>query len=391
MNKKQLENLNLLLKEHFDMKSRDYMYRVLIENMSEGAVVMSNSRTIVYSNKRFADLTGYKLEKVMGSGFDLFLSAPDIESFSACMDEAKDKRSFRELKLKTEHGSIPILVSVISFYIEELLYYGVTISDITFQKNVEEGLELKVEARTLELIATNKRLTQMNSELIEFNNYLDNFVHAIAHDLRAPVANLKLVEEMFRIAPDHEKPKLLSSVRENIQKLDITLKGLVEIIETKGQRNINQPGVDVINLVEQVITEQQKQIKVRNAVIKTEKRTDEKINYVEEFIRSITRNMISNALKYSQPEKQPQLNIVFDKKDDFFTLSFQDNGIGIDLSKHGKNLFKPFQRFTFVSQGMGIGLHIINNMVVKNGGFIDVESEPEKGTKFTVYLKEYAE
>ena len=75
----------------------------------------------------------------------------------------------------------------------------------------------------------------MNNELKEINNYLDNFVHAIAHDLRAPVANLKLVEEMFRIAPDHEKPKLLSSVRENILKLDITLKGLVEIIETKGQ------------------------------------------------------------------------------------------------------------------------------------------------------------
>ena len=111
MNKKQFENINLLLKENFDMKSRDYMYRVLIENMSEGAVVMSNSRTIVYSNKRFADLTGYKLEKVMGSGFDLFLSAPELEIFSACMDEAKDKRSFRELKIKSKQGNIPILVS----------------------------------------------------------------------------------------------------------------------------------------------------------------------------------------------------------------------------------------------------------------------------------------
>ncbi len=391
MNKKQFENINLLLKENFDIKSRDYMYRVLIENMSEGAVVMSNSRTIVYSNKRFADLTGYNLEKVIGSGFDLFLSAPELEIFSACMEEAKVKRSFCELKIKSKEENIPILVSIVTFYIDEILYYGVTISDITFQKNIEKGLEFSVEARTLELAAANNRLTQKNNELKEINNYLDNFVHAIAHDLRAPVANLKLVEEMFRFAPDNEKPKLLSSVRENILKLDKTLKGLVEIIETKGEHEINVPDVDVIKLVEQVVTAQQKQIKRQKAIVKVEKRTGEKINYVEEYIRSITRNMISNALKYAQPEKQLQLTVVFDKKDEFFTLSFQDNGIGIDLSKHGKNLFKPFQRFTFVSQGMGIGLHIINNMVVKNGGFIEVESEPEKGTKFTVYLKEYTE
>jgi signal transduction histidine kinase len=72
-----------------------------------------------------------------------------------------------------------------------------------------------------------------------------------------------------------------------------------------------------------------------------------------------------------------------------FVFTVEDNGRGIDLQKKGKDLFKPFQRTSSSGSGMGIGLHIVNNMVRKNGGAIKVESTPGKGTKFTIYLKEY--
>ena len=384
------ESPQLLTKEHFDLKGRDYMYRALIENMSEGALVVSKQHTVVYSNKHFAELTGFDLHRIIGSDFKTMLHQEDVPAFSKSLSEALIQQSFCQLQIVTKNkGRIPAITSNSTFIVEDETYFSVIVNDISTQKKIEEGLENKVAAHSLEVAATNKRLSEINKELREANQILDNFVHTVAHDLRAPVANLKMIGQMSGKAPDTEKIKLFHKVRENINILDNTLKGLVQIIETQDQKEINQPGIDIIKIIEEVLINKAPQVKASNAIVKIEKKTDEKINHVEGYIRSIARNMISNALKYSMPGRQPELKISLEKNKEFFVLSFSDNGIGIDLKKHGDKMFKPFQQFSSKENGIGIGLHLSNNMVRKNNGFIKVRSEPEKGTTFRVYLKEY--
>lgn len=388
--KKNGKENGLLTKAYFDLVSRDHMYRILIENMSEGALVINNQHVILYSNKHFASFSGYPLQKIMGADFNSFLGKKDEKKFSACMSEAKAQRSFCEITLKTKKPEgTPILVSITSFHMGTQVFYCLILIDVSAQKKITKNLEYKVEERNLRLAAANRRLSEIIHELSEVNKYLDNFVHAIAHDLRAPVANLKLVKEMYQMAPEEEKPKLMESIHNNINRLDSTLKGLVQIIHTQGNKETNKPGINVVQIIREVLEEQKQQIKAKNIRIDIDEKTNQTINYVEGYIRSIARNMISNAIKYSRPGSDPRLKIVFEKNDDCFILRFNDNGKGIDLDKHRKNLFKPFQRFAPEEKGMGIGLHIVNNMVQKNGGHIDVESKPEKGIKFTVHLKEY--
>jgi len=391
MQKKQ--HKNILTKEQFDFKGRDYMYRALIENMSEGAVVISKKQTIVYSNKHFAKLTEYDLRKIIGANFNSMLSKVDNEKFLACIDRATNNRSYCQLKLVTKNGEeIPILVSVDSFEVETESFFSVFVNDISPQQEIKKGLEQQVEQTALELSTANRRLNNNNKELSAINEYLDNFVHAVAHDLRTPVANLKLISKMIKIAPEKEKPRLIKSIGENINTLDSTLKGLVQIIETQDKSEINKPGIDIINIVREVIKHKTPQIKAQNGTVTIEMNTDEKINHVEGYIYSIARNMIDNALKYANPDHDLLLKISLHKKDNYFILGFSDNGIGMDMKKAGKTLFKPFQRYSNNnSKGMGIGLHIINNMVRRNGGFIDVESKPGKGTSFLVHLKEFEE
>jgi len=380
----------LLLSEYFDLTDRDYMYRILIENMSEGALVINNQRMIVYSNKYFADFLSHPLQKIIGADFNTFLDEEDSETFSECIFDAESKKVFREIKLKTSgQGNVPVLLAVTSFPMDDELYYCVIVTDITVQKNIETGLEFKIEERALELAASNKRLNEIITELNNTNKYLDNFVHAIAHDLRAPVANLKLTEEVFRNANEQQKKKLLSSIHKNINRLDMTLKGLVQIIDTQDNREMSKDGIDVIAIVNQVLAAHQEKINEVKAEVLINKNTEEKIRYVEGYIRSIIRNLLTNALKYTFPGRKPVIEISFDREGDFFILSVKDNGPGIDLSKYGKNLFNPFQRISSKTDGMGIGLHIVNNMVTRNGGHIRVESEPGKGTEFILYLKEY--
>ncbi len=387
---KDKKNIQLLPKEQFDLQGRDHMYRTIIENMSEGALVLSPKGTVVYSNKRFAEISSLPLQRIIGSNLKTILSDEDSEKLLATLSDAKNKRSFCEIKIHSgDLQKIPVLVSITSFILNNEQYYSCIISDITAQKQIEEGLETKVQHRARELFEANKRLNKINSELKEINAYLENFVHAIAHDLRTPVANLKLIQNMYQIAPDNQKSKLFPKVSDNIGVLDKTLKGLVQIIEAQGSKEISKPGLDAAELIHEVIQEKKFQIEQTNAHVTLACNTGTIINFVEGYLRCITRNMISNALKYAQPGHRPVLEIILDRNDEYFLLIFRDNGIGMDLAKNGHKLFKPFQRFSNHSNGMGIGLHLINNMVRKNGGFITVESKPNNGTTFTAHLKEY--
>ncbi len=69
-------------------------------------------------------------------------------------------------------------------------------------------------------------------------------------------------------------------------------------------------------------------------------------------------------------------------------LSFTDNGIGIDLDRYGDRIFGLYQRFHAVKEGKGLGLYMIKSQITASGGEISVQSEPGKGSTFTVSFRE---
>ncbi|MEM9023391.1 MAG: ATP-binding protein, partial [Bacteroidota bacterium] len=68
-------------------------------------------------------------------------------------------------------------------------------------------------------------------------------------------------------------------------------------------------------------------------------------------------------------------------------LTVSDNGIGIDLDKHGAKLFGLYQRFHSHIEGKGLGLYIVKSQLEALGGRVEVQSEPDKGTMFHVYFE----
>lgn len=104
------------------------------------------------------------------------------------------------------------------------------------------------------------------------------------------------------------------------------------------------------------------------------------------YVRSIFSNMISNAVKYRSLNRKLNLHIRTIHTDNAVLLSFQDNGIGIDLEKFKDKLFSPFHRFSPEIDGRGIGLYLVKNMVESNGGTLSVTSTVNEGTEFTFRL-----
>ncbi|MGK7393592.1 MAG: CheR family methyltransferase [Candidatus Cyclobacteriaceae bacterium M3_2C_046] len=236
-----------------------------------------------------------------------------------------------------------------------------------------------------------EEITRRNRDLKKANQYLDDFVRIIAHDLRGPIGNMKMVANQFNEAAEMQEIKeLLPILDQSIDRLDNTINGLVKIIETEGITDVVEPDLYFRDLLDEAIENQSDTIQNSGARIEHSQIKHQKISYIKAFLVSIIKNLLSNALKYHKPDQAPQVEITVTEESPYLVLTIKDEGIGIDLDKYGNRLFVPFKRIhKNQAMGLGVGLHIVQNMVEKNGGRIEVESEIDNYTQFKVYLKPY--
>ena len=112
------------------------------------------------------------------------------------------------------------------------------------------------------------------------------------------------------------------------------------------------------------------------------------INVVKAYLESILLNIFTNAIKYKAPKRYPKITINCEHVKGFTILSVTDNGLGIDLEKHGHKLFGMYKTFHGNRDARGIGLFITKNQIEAMKGKIEAESELDKGTTFKIYFNE---
>lgn len=234
-----------------------------------------------------------------------------------------------------------------------------------------------------------KRLQTQNDRLNQINQYLDNFVHAAAHDLRSPVANMKgLLQLMKGYDSGETGNKVVQSMETSLYRLDNTLQAMIHSIELQSLKQSPTKLLSLEEVFEQVRLELSDRLQGVSHSIETDFAQCPSIVFIPFYLESLFRNLLSNAIKYRQEEQTLHIKVSCRPYRTYKLLEFSDNGIGIDVEKFKDKLFRPFQRFTQRASGKGIGLHLINNIVTKTGGKVDVKSESGKGATFLLYLKD---
>ncbi|OUJ72647.1 PAS domain-containing sensor histidine kinase [Hymenobacter crusticola] len=242
---------------------------------------------------------------------------------------------------------------------------------------------------TAELISSRQLLAQKHEELTRVNGHLENFVYTAAHDLRSPVGNLTVLTNLLLEQPHApESQMLLEHMQISLKQLEGTIADLVEVLEVQSTFQVVVHLLRLEEIWAEVAAELAAEIP-KDATLDTDFSALPELTYIRSYLISIFRNLLSNALKYRYEGRPLTVFIKAWRQGDFAVISFQDNGIGIDLDSKGHKLFMPFSRLTTQAEGKGIGLHLVHNIVQKNGGHIAVESTPETGTTFTCFLKEY--
>ena len=241
--------------------------------------------------------------------------------------------------------------------------------DITITKNAEFELN-----RSFDLVN-------------EQNKRLLNFSYIVSHNLRSHISNiLSILNFLEKEDSPAERSDFIQHLKRAARSLNDTLYHLNEVLSISNNINLVIESVNLyeyINLAAKVLVEQVNQ---KKAIINNQVPPNLMINYNPAYLESIVLNFISNAIKYSHPNRQPVIDLSVLNESGKIVLRIADNGIGIDLKRNQEKLFGMYKTFNNNPDARGIGLFITKNQIEAMGGNVTVESELDKGTSFKIYI-----
>lgn len=235
----------------------------------------------------------------------------------------------------------------------------------------------------------NYTLVQKNTELLEVNESLDSFNYHVSHDLKTVLNN---TIALSRMAKKYQAKKDDAKVEEIIGKLEnVAINGseTVQSLLSLGRLDtfLRQDNTIFINLKDELnLILENHNLKELIQVIVDKDEIGE-YNFHPKAFESIFLNLLTNSVKYNKNKPQAKIRFLQDSK--FITFIYSDNGIGIDLEKYGKKLFKPFERAGTEGkyEGTGVGLYLVKRIVTSLQGEITVNSELGAGSEFIVKFK----
>jgi PAS domain S-box-containing protein len=355
------------------LQALESKFKLLFENSIDGVILSKEDGEIVSANPAVCKILGYCDPEILHLKIcDLFnKNCPDVDNV---LKTHKDTGSYTgELILKHKDGfTVPVEVTSISMKDEnDDAYISTIIRDITEKKKIERE---------------QKSLTE---ELLKNNQDLQQFSFITSHNLRAPIANLLSLLSLYNKENplDEFNQLLIEKSEEAAQQLNQTLNDLLNVLVIKSNTNVEREIVSFSNVFITVKKNIDNLLQQQKGVIHTDFSVIDEFKYNRIHLESIFLNMLSNAIRYSSPDRIPIIKINSYKTENWVVVEFEDNGLGMDLDRYRDRLFGLYQRFHDNIEGKGLGLYMTRSQITAMGGKIEVESQLGIGTKFKIYFK----
>jgi signal transduction histidine kinase len=235
----------------------------------------------------------------------------------------------------------------------------------------------------------NQELILQNEELIKINKELDSFVYSVSHNLKAPLSSVLGLLNLAKMEDEKQGNifgQYFSMMERSIHKLDDTLHEIIEY-SRNARKEILVEQIDLDTMIADNI--ERLAFMPGGETIRKEVVVQSDYPFYSDSYRLsvIFNNLISNAIKYSDPRKPEQfIKINASVNREKAHLRFEDNGIGIQ-PEYIEKVFDMFFRATTQKDGAGLGLYIVKEAVEKLHGEVTIQSEAGKGTVFIIDLK----
>ena len=345
--------------------SGETQWNVVIDAMSDPAVVLDETGIVVHHNPQVVDL--YPRVRI-GSPVTMLSREPDLLS---AIDSVRETNERFTVQL---HDRVPVTRRM---------------SAIITRINVEDpppgAPAILIMLRDL---TDQEQYAQMRTDFI---------AHA-SHELRTPLASLKLIVETLQ-GPAREDPekreRFLSMMLVQATRMSQLIDDLLSLSRVEMTAHLLPRDIlEVSELAEAVMQSLEPLAEAQNIALKFVS-IDGPVNIRgdREEIAQVLQNLVQNAIRYGQPDGNAELSITRDKDPTTgqrkVRISVKDDGIGIP-AEHIPRLTERFYRVSAVDSrakgGTGLGLAIVKHIITRHRGEIEVTSEVGKGSTFTVIL-----
>jgi len=230
----------------------------------------------------------------------------------------------------------------------------------------------------------------MAERLQKAQKEIDNFVqfsYRTSHDLKAPLANVKsLLKMLDKDMIEANFNAVVNNATKSVEQLEDTVKALTKVNQLREDMKSEEEKLSFEEIAGGVITSLTTQVEEAGASIRMDFKECPVILYPKAHLQSIFQNLLTNSLKYRDPQKPLIVELQTATKNGQAFLTVKDNGLGFDSVKYHDNTFKPFQRFHSHETGSGLGLYILKTIIDFHKGSIKVKSLPQKGAHFSLRL-----
>jgi len=233
---------------------------------------------------------------------------------------------------------------------------------------------------------TEQELSMNNQLLTKANRELDRFVYSASHDLRAPLSSLLGLIEISQRTDDVEEIKhCLKMMKMRVTDLDSFIKDIIDYSRNTRQE-VQKETFSLLELAKEVTDGLKFGTGMEEIFIKYQIDPLLSVTTDRSRLKVVFNNLIGNALKYCNPQKEDQLiSIAANIEGERLKVLIEDNGIGI-APEHQPKIFDMFYRASEKSKGSGLGLYIVKETLDKLNGKIAVSSTLGSGTVFRLEI-----
>jgi PAS domain S-box-containing protein len=366
------------------LRKSEERFRLLVEGVEDYAIYMLDTHGRVTTWNAGAErIHGYRAQEIVGRRFHRFYTPEDGDRRKPdqALAVATSEGRYQDEHWLVRKNGAPFWASFVITALRDesgkLTGFSTIARDVTKRKNAEDeirrlnsALERQVQERTAELQAAYQEM--------------ETFSYSISHDLRAPLIHIAGFVEMLKgdIGPklDERSRRHLETICHSAEHMGRMIADL-STLSRLGRADLHKVRLNVGDIVKDVQRELAAGLQDRTVRWNVGELPEAYVDPV--LLRQVFVNLLSNALKFTRPRAEAEIEIGTRPDDTEDIIYVRDNGVGFDL-KYASKLFGVFQRLHSASEfeGTGTGLASSRRIIQRHGGRIWAESTPDAGATF---------
>jgi len=366
------EKFIMLIKDYTGLQHANEEVRELtlaIENAMSGIAWLDAEGNFQMVRNDYAKILGYRPDELIGKSYTITVAPSDRDlAYEAYLKMLKDGKLDIDLTALRKDGTTfhknILMIKTFNPAGNHSGHYCL-MKDITGQVYYERAIR------------------KQNEELKKINLELDNLVYRVSHDLRAPVASSKGLNDLIKKSNDlSEISNYVQLQQQSLERLDRLIKDIL-LYSYNSRKEVACEEIYLPLLIQEIVDESANGSQVQVSI-----RVSAKVPLWSDSqrLKIILKNIVSNSIAFQDTSKEKRwVSIHAEITASHLQINFEDNGVGIDPAI-GHRIFEMFFRGNEHSKGAGIGLYIAKETVSKLSGTITWSSEIGVGSIFTVII-----